>query len=129
MAGGYRPRARRRSASRVRPPVRRAVYYRVRIVESFVRNSADAVYEAFAHDAGWDLSRLFWWLLTGFTVWGVVVILLFSSPLDTRGPFVLLVVGAALSGVMMWPYTVLTLLVNTARLPELQPGWGRVVAM
>jgi len=100
------------------------------IVESFVRNSADAVYEAFAHDAGWDLSHLFWWLLTGFTVWGVVVILLFSSPLDTRGPFVLLVVGAALSGVMMWPYTVLTLLVNTARLPEhLQPGWGRVVAM
>jgi hypothetical protein len=100
------------------------------IVESFVRNSADAVYEAFARDAGWDLSRLFWWLLTGFTVWGVVVILLFSAPLDTHGPFVLLVVGAALSGVMMWPYTVLTLLVNTARLPEhLQPGWGRVVAM
>jgi len=100
------------------------------IVESFVRNSADAVYEAFARDAGWDLSRLFWWLLTGFTVWGVVVILLFSSPLSARGPFVLLVVGAALSGVMMWPYTVLTLLVNTARLPEhLQPGWSRVAAM
>ncbi|AZH26586.1 Nramp family divalent metal transporter [Haloplanus aerogenes] len=100
------------------------------IVESFVRNSADAVYEAFARDAGWDLSRLFWWLLTGFTVWGVTVILLFSSPLSTRGPFVLLVVGAALSGVMMWPYTVLTLLVNTARLPEhLQPGWDRVAAM
>jgi hypothetical protein len=100
------------------------------IVESFVRNSADAVYETFARDAGWDLSRLFWWLLTGFTVWGVVVILLFSAPLGTRGPFLLLVVGAALSGVMMWPYTVLTLLVNTRRLPEhLQPGWSRLVAM
>jgi hypothetical protein len=100
------------------------------IVESFVRNSADAVYEAFARDAGWDLSRLFWWLLTAFTVWGIVVILLFSAPLGTRGPFFLLVVGAALSGVMMWPYTVLTLLVNTRRLPEhLQPSWGRVVAM
>jgi len=100
------------------------------IVESFVRNSADAVYEAFARDAGWDLSRLFWWLLTAFTAWGIVVILLFSAPLDTRDPFLLLVVGAALSGVMMWPYTVLTLLVNTARLPEhLQPGWGRVVTL
>ncbi|GAB6861718.1 hypothetical protein JCM17092_18070 [Haloplanus litoreus] len=100
------------------------------IVESFVRNSADAVYEAFARDAGWDLSRLFWWLLTAFTLWGVIVILLFSAPLGTRGPFLLLVVGAALSGVMMWPYTVLTLLVNTTRLPEhLQPGWGRVVSL
>jgi hypothetical protein len=100
------------------------------IVESFVRNSADAVYEAFARDAGWDLSRLFWWLLTAFTLWGIVVILLFSASLGTRSPFLLLVVGAALSGVMMWPYTVLTLLVNTVRLPEhLQPGWGRVVAL
>jgi len=100
------------------------------IVESFVRNSADAVYESFARDAGWDLSRLFWWLLTVFTVWGVVVILLFTAPLSARSPFFLLVVGAALSGVMMWPYTILTLLVNTTRLPEhLQPSWGRVVAM
>jgi hypothetical protein len=31
---------------------------------------------------------------------------------------------------MMWPYTVLTLLVNTTRLPEhLQPSWGRVAVM
>ncbi|MFB6195521.1 MAG: Nramp family divalent metal transporter [Haloplanus sp.] len=100
------------------------------IVESFVRNSADAIYEAVARDAGWDLSRLFWWLLTAFTAWGVVVILVATGPLRARDPFVLLVVGAALSGVTMWPYTVLTLLVNTARLPEhLQPGWPRVVAM
>jgi len=100
------------------------------IVESFVRNSADAVYEAFARDAGWDLSRLFWWLLTGFTIWGVIVVLLFTAPLSARGPFFLLVVGAALSGVMMWPYTALTLLVNTTRLPEhLQPSWKRVAVM
>ena len=100
------------------------------IVESFVRNSADAVYEAFARDAGWDLSRLFWWLLTAFTLWGVIVILLFSAPLGDRDPFFLLVVGAALSGLMMWPYTLLTLLVNTGRLPEhLQPGWSRVVVL
>ncbi|SEA07600.1 Mn2+ and Fe2+ transporters of the NRAMP family [Haloplanus vescus] len=100
------------------------------IVESFVRNSADAIYETFARDAGWDLSRLFWWLLTAFTLWGVVIIVLFTTPLGTQGPFFLLVVGAALSGMMMWPYTILTLLVNTERLPEhLQPSWGRVVAM
>ncbi|MFB6107337.1 MAG: Nramp family divalent metal transporter [Haloplanus sp.] len=100
------------------------------IVESFVRNSADALYEAYAREAGWDLSRVFWRLLTLFTAWGVVVILFLTAPFEGRDPFFFLVVGAALSGVVMWPYTVLTLVVNTTRLPEhLQPGWSRVVAM
>ncbi|MFB6122330.1 MAG: Nramp family divalent metal transporter [Haloferacaceae archaeon] len=100
------------------------------IVESFVRNSADAVYEAYGRDAGWDLSQLFWRLLTAFTAWGVLVILLFTAPFENRDPFFFLVVGAALSGAIMWPYTVLTLVMNTTRLPEhLQPGWPRTVAM
>ena len=100
------------------------------IVESFVRNSADAVYEVFGRDAGWDLSQLFWRLLTAFTLWGILIILLFTAPFEGQEPFFFLVVGAALSGVMMWPYTALTLVVNTTRLPEhLQPGWLRVVAM
>ncbi|WP_423751634.1 Nramp family divalent metal transporter [Salinirarus marinus] len=100
------------------------------IVESFVRNSADAVYEAYGRDAGWDLSQLFWRLLTAFTAWGVLIILLFTAPFENRGPFFFLVVGAALSGVIMWPYAALTLVMNTTRLPEhLQPGWARVVAM
>ncbi|WP_199174894.1 Nramp family divalent metal transporter [Halegenticoccus soli] len=100
------------------------------IVESFVRNSADALYEAYGRDAGWNLSRIFWRLLTGFTAWGVLIILLFSAPLARQGPFFFLVVGAAMSGAIMWPYTALTLVVNTTRLPEhLQPGWLRVVAM
>jgi hypothetical protein len=35
-----------------------------------------------------------------------------------------------MSGVMMWPYIALTLVINTTRLPvHLQPGWPRVVAM
>lgn len=35
-----------------------------------------------------------------------------------------------MSGVMMWPYTLLTLVVNTTRLPvHLRPGWGRIVAL
>jgi hypothetical protein len=100
------------------------------IVESFVRNSADALFEVYGRDAGWDLSRVFWRLLTAFTAWGVLVILLFTAPFQNRSPFFILVVGAALSGVMMWPYTVLTLGVNTARLPEhLQPGWLRVAGL
>ncbi|SFL50562.1 hypothetical protein SAMN04487950_4040 [Halogranum rubrum] len=100
------------------------------IVESFVRNSADAMYEVFGRDAGWDLSQIFWRLLTVFTAWGVLIILLFTTPFEGQEPFFFLVVGAALSGVMMWPYTALTLVINTTRLPEhLQPGWLRVVAM
>jgi hypothetical protein len=100
------------------------------IVESFVRNSADAVYEAYGRRAGWDLPRIFWRMLTAFCLWGVVIILLFTSPFEGREPFFFLVVGAAMSGVIMWPYTVLTLVMNTTRLPEhVQPGWIRVVAM
>ncbi|MFC6963121.1 Nramp family divalent metal transporter [Halocatena marina] len=100
------------------------------IVESFVRNSADALYETYGRDADWELSRLFWRLLTSFVVWGILIILLFTAPFENQEPFFFLVVGAALSGIMMWPYTVLTLIINTTRLPEhLQPGWFRVVAL
>ncbi|WP_136601962.1 Nramp family divalent metal transporter [Salinigranum halophilum] len=95
------------------------------IVESFVRNSADIVYETHGRQAGWSLPTIFLVTLTAFTLWGVVIILL---PFDQ--PFFLLVVGAAMSGVMMWPYIALTLVINTTRLPpHLQPGWIRVVAM
>jgi hypothetical protein len=95
------------------------------ILESFVRNSADAVDELYGREAGWDQSRLFLGLLTAFVGWGGLIILL---PFEE--PFVLLVIGAAMSGVMMWPYTLLTLVVNTTRLPvHLRPGWGRIVAL
>ncbi|AFK19490.1 hypothetical protein E6P09_11960 [Haloferax mediterranei ATCC 33500] len=100
------------------------------IVESFVRNSADALYESYGREAGWDLPKLFWRLLTAFCAWGVIIILLFTSPFEGQEPFFFLVVGAAMSGVMMWPYTALVLVMNTTRLPEhLQPGWGRVLGM
>lgn len=100
------------------------------IVESFVRNSADVLYEAFGRNAGWNLQKLFWRLLTGFCLWGIVIILVFDAPFEGRAPFFFLVVGAALSGVMMWPYTAIVLVMNTTRLPEhLQPGWGRVTAL
>ncbi len=95
------------------------------IVESFVRNSADIIYESHGRQAGWSLPTIFLVTLTAFTAWGVLIILL---PFEQ--PFFLLVVGAAMSGVMMWPYIALTLLINTTRLPRhLQPGWPRVVAM
>ena len=100
------------------------------IVESFVRNSADILYESHGREAGWDLQKLFWRLLTAFCLWGIVIILLFTSPFDRQEPFFFLVVGAAMSGMMMWPYTVLVLVMNTTRLPEhVQPGWGRIIGM
>jgi hypothetical protein len=94
------------------------------IVESFVRNSADIVYELYGREAGWSLPRLFWTLLTLFVLWGILIL---ASPIPIEQPFGLLVIAAAMSGVMMWPYTALLLVVNTTRLPEhTQPGWPRI---
>ena len=94
------------------------------IVESFVRNSADVVYELYGRAAGWSLPRIFWTLLTVFVLWGIAIL---ASPIPIEEPFGLLVVAAAMSGIMMWPYTALLLVVNTTRLPEhTQPGWVRV---
>ncbi|MFC6797794.1 MULTISPECIES: Nramp family divalent metal transporter [unclassified Haladaptatus] len=99
------------------------------IVESFVRNSVDILYEGYGRDAGWDLSRTFLGLLTLFTAWGILIIV-GTGLLNWGQPWILLVIGAAIAGVMMWPYNALTIILNTTRLPEhTQPGWGRVVAM
>jgi len=97
------------------------------IVESFVRNSSDVVYEAYGRGAGWSLPRLFWWLLTVFVLWGILIL---SLPVHIEDPFSLLIVAGATSGLLMWPYILLTTLVNVTRLPEhLQPGWARLAAM
>jgi hypothetical protein len=95
------------------------------IVESFVRNSAEVIYETVGHARGWDRSRVFWVLLTLFVAWGVLILAL---PIEQ--PFFILVIAAASSGMIMWPFTALTVVVNTNRLPEhAQPGWIRTVAM
>ncbi|UWG47008.1 Mn2+ and Fe2+ transporter of the NRAMP family [Halanaeroarchaeum sp. HSR-CO] len=95
------------------------------IVESFVRNSSDILFELVGRDRGWSLPQIFWWLLTAFIAWGIVII---AMPFNH--PFGLLVRSAAMSGIMMWPYIALTLVINTNRLPEhLTPGWARVVIM
>jgi hypothetical protein len=97
------------------------------IIESFVRNSSDVIYELYGREAGWSLPRLFWALLTIFCTWGIVILL---SPLAAQNPFGLLVVGASMSGLMMWPYILAIQLLNTVRLPEhTMPGWGRIVSM
>ncbi|PSQ07697.1 hypothetical protein BRC97_03145 [Halobacteriales archaeon QS_6_71_20] len=95
------------------------------ILEAFVRNSVDIVYEMYGRSAGWDLNKVFIGLLTGFTLWGIVII-----GLQLQQPWILLVLGAAVAGVMMWPYNALVTILNTTRLPEhTEPGWARVVAM
>ena len=95
------------------------------ILESFVRNSVDILYEGYGRQAGWSLPRTFWGLLTLFTLWGIAII-----AAQFQQPFILLVIGAAIAGVMMWPYNALTVILNTTRLPEhTQPGWARVIAM
>ena len=97
------------------------------IVESFVRNSSDIIYELYGRDAGWSLPQVFWTLLTVFCAWGIAILF---SPLSVENPFGLLVVGASMSGLMMWPYILAVQLVNTVRLPEhTMPGWGRIVSM
>ena len=95
------------------------------IVDLFVRNSADIVFEMYGRGVGWDVGRLFLGVLTLYTLWGIAIM-----GFQFQQPFILLVIGAAIAGVMMWPYNALTIILNTTRLPEhVQPGWGRVVAM
>nr|WP_240625448.1 Nramp family divalent metal transporter [Halonotius pteroides] len=97
------------------------------IVESFVRNSSDIIYDLYGRDAGWSLSQVFWTLLTIFCAWGIVILFV---PLSVDNPFGLLVVGASMSGLMMWPYILVVQWINTVRLPEhTMPGWGRIVSM
>lgn len=93
--------------------------------EVFVRNSIDILYQRYGRHRGMNVNRAFLGLLTIFTLWGMAII-----GLQLQQPFILLVIGAAAAGVMMWPYNALTTILNTTRLPEhLQPGWARVVAM
>jgi hypothetical protein len=100
------------------------------IVESFVRNSVDILYQGYGRTHGWDLSRVFFGLLTLFTLWGIGIIVATQVFEVISQPWILLVIGAAIAGVMMWPYNALTIILNTTRLPEhTQPGWGRIVAM
>jgi hypothetical protein len=95
------------------------------IVESFVRNSAEVIYETVGHDRGWDRSRIFWMLLTVFIAWGILILVL-----PIQQPFFILVAAAASSGIIMWPYTALIIVINTTRLPEhTQPGWIRTTLM
>ena len=62
-----------------------------------------------------------------FCAWGVLIL---SLPIPIDDPFGLLVIGAAMSGLMMWPYIVVVQLINAVRLPEhTMPGWGRIAAM
>lgn len=99
------------------------------IVESVVRNSADVVYELHGRAAGWSLPRIFWTVLTAFVFWGIAILAL-PLPVPVERPFGLLVAGATLSGLMMWPYTALLAVINTTRLPEhTQPGWVRLLAL
>ncbi|PSP62414.1 hypothetical protein BRC77_09940 [Halobacteriales archaeon QH_8_64_26] len=99
------------------------------ITEVFVRNSADIVYQKVPSVSSGDMGRVFLGLLTIFALWGIVIIA-GSGLLGWSQPWILLVIGAAAAGVMMWPYNALAIILNTTRLPEhLQPGWGRVVAM
>jgi MFS family permease len=95
------------------------------IMDVFVRNSTDVLVEMVGRERGWDISRVFWGLLTVFVVWGMMII-----GLNFQKPWVLLIIGAAISGAMMWPYNAITLIINTKYLPEhQQPGWPRIIGM
>ncbi|MFB6112616.1 MAG: Nramp family divalent metal transporter [Halodesulfurarchaeum sp.] len=95
------------------------------ILDVFVRSATDIINEMVGRSRGWDVGRVFWAALTLFVVWGMLII---GMRFDK--PWILLVIGAAISGFMMWPYNAITLIINTKYLPEhQQPGWGRIVGM
>lgn len=94
-------------------------------IEIFVRNSVDIIYGEYGQQAGWDISRIYFGALTLFCLWGIGII-----GFQFQQPFILLVLGGAAAGVMMWPYNALTTILNTTRLPEhTQPSWPRVIVM
>lgn len=95
------------------------------IVEVFMRNSGDIIYEGIGRQRGWQMDRLFFALLTIFSLWGALII-----GFQFTQPWFLLVIGAVVAGAMFWPYYALTIIMNTTRLPEhAQPSWIRTVAM
>lgn len=95
------------------------------IVEVFMRNSGDIIYEGIGRQRGWQMDRLFFALLTIFSLWGIIII-----GFQFAKPWYLLVIGAVVAGAMFWPYYALTIIMNTTRLPEhTQPGWIRTIAM
>ncbi|WP_227378075.1 Nramp family divalent metal transporter [Haladaptatus halobius] len=99
------------------------------IVEAFTRNSVDIIYQVYGRQHGMDVSRVFLGALTVFVLWGMAIIGA-NAITQITTPWVFLVIGAAMAGVMMWPYNALTIILNTTRMPEhTQPGWGRVFAM
>ena len=99
------------------------------IVEVFVRNTVDIVYQVYGREHGMNMSRVFLGALTLFVLWGMAIIGA-NAITQITTPWIFLVIGAAMAGVMMWPYNALTVILNTTRMPEhTQPGWGRVVAM
>jgi hypothetical protein len=99
------------------------------IVEAFTRNSVDIVYQVYGRRHGMNVSRVFLGALTIFVLWGMAIIGA-NAIINLTTPWIFLVLGAAMAGLMMWPYNALVTILNTTRLPEhTQPGWGRVVAM
>ena len=99
------------------------------IVEAFTRNSVDIVYQVYGRQHGMNVSRVFLGALTVFVLWGMAIIGA-NAITQLTTPWIFLVIGAAMAGVMMWPYNALTIILNTTRMPEhTQPGWGRTIAM
>jgi hypothetical protein len=95
------------------------------IVEVFMRNSGDIIYEGIGRQRGWQMNNVFFGLLTIFSFWGILII-----GFQFQQPWYLLVIGAVVAGAMFWPYYALTIIMNTTRLPEhTQPGWFRTIAM
>ncbi|WP_248903900.1 Nramp family divalent metal transporter [Halocatena marina] len=99
------------------------------IVEAFTRNTVDIIYQVYGREHGMNVSRVFLGALTVFVLWGMAIIGA-NAVTNITTPWIFLVLGAAMAGVMMWPYNALTIILNTTRLPEhTQPGWVRVIAM
>jgi MFS family permease len=95
------------------------------VVEVIMRNGGDIIYEGIGRKRGWQISNISFGLLTIFSLWGIFVI-----GFQLSQPWYLLVIGAAIAGLTLWPHFALVIIMNTTRLPEhTQPGWIRTIAM
>ncbi len=95
------------------------------IVDVFVRNSTDVVFDMIGKRRGWRIDWIYFWLLTIFVAWGIGIILA-----QVKKPWILLVIGANIAGIMMWPYSLTTVVANTKMLPKYyQPSWLKILGM
>jgi hypothetical protein len=95
------------------------------IVEVVVRYTAETLQDLVGRYRNWDPGKVFLIILTLMIVWSIFVL-----GLKLKQPWVLLLIGANLAGIMMWVYNLVITYINATMLPKhLMISWHRLFIM